>query len=129
MSGAIDLGLDPRIPTSGTTPKRPERRSGIMHGGTEDPERTRAMHGFDPKHPGRRFVAGTAAYVGMLAGGLLATSHSIVTTISVAIAGGTVWSVRRPIHESRKTDGSFSGRNEPGTSGERTATVTERGRR
>lgn len=129
MSGAIDLGLDPRIPTSGATPKRPERRSGIMHGGTEDPEWTRAMHGFDQKHPGRRFVAGTAAYVGMLAGGLLATSHSIVTTISVAIVGGTVWSVRRPIHESRKTDGSFSGRNEPGTSGERTATVTERGRR
>lgn len=129
MSGAIDLGLDPRIPTSGATPKRPERRSGIMHGETEDPERTRAMDGFDPKHPGRRFVAGTASYVGILAGGLLATSHSIGTAISVAIAGGTVWSVRRPIHESSKTDGSFSGRNESGRSGERTAIVTERGRR
>jgi hypothetical protein len=98
MSGAIDLGLDPRIPTSGATPKRPERRSGIMHGRTEDPERTRAMHGFDPKHPGRRFVAGTAAYVGILAGGLLATSHSTVTAISVVIVGGTVWRVRRPIY-------------------------------
>lgn len=130
MSGAIDLGLDSRTPTSGTTPKRPERRSGIMHEGTKDPERTRAMRGFDSEHPGRRSVAGTAAYVGILAGGLLATSHPIVTAISVAIAGGAAWSVRRLTHESSKADGSFRGRNELKTPGERTVTVsTERGRR
>lgn len=130
MSGAIGLGLDPRIPTSGATPKRPERRFGIMHGGTKDPERTRAMRGFDPEHPGRRSVAGTAAYVGIFARGLLATPLPIETAISVAIAGGTTWGVRRLTHESSKPDGSFRERNELKTPGERTVTVsTERGRR
>lgn len=129
MSGAIDLGLDPCTPTSGTTPKRPERRFGIMHEGMKDPERTRAMRGFDPEHQERRSVAGTAACIGILAGGLLATSYPIVTAISVAIAGDTTWGVRRSTHESSKVDGSFRGRNELKTPGERTATETERGRR
>ncbi|TYL37903.1 hypothetical protein CV102_14335 [Natronococcus pandeyae] len=73
-----------------------------MYTGTRDPESTETA--VARRRAARRTAGGAVAYVGLLAGALVAVSNPIATAIGIGSVAVVAWSVRWILDESRTED-------------------------